>query len=1070
MKSKTVRVLTFLCALVLLSGIGAPAFAAQGDRQVVNVGFFEFKGYHELDADGRRSGYGYEYLQEMLDYTDWRYNYVGYDSSWSDMLQMLQDGEIDLVTSATKTAAREALFDYSDLPIGISSAILTVRAGNTRFSAADYAGWNGMHVGMLTGNSRNDSFAAFAAAHGFSYEQVLYATPEALTGALADGVLDAAVTSNLRRTDGEWILAEFDAKPFYIIVKKGNAELLAQVNAALSQLNAASPGLTNELFAKYYASDTGGKVAYTAEERSFIERCGQDGTVFRAIIDPGRAPYSYNGGDGAVTGILADLCAEIFDRTGLRVEFLKPADRAEYLSLLAGGTVDLCCDCADDDTAAEDAGWILTSPYYSITVSQVTLKSFSGAAENIAIIGGGLVDEATVSLQPGWTVQRFATVAQCLGALHSGDADAVLLLTETARQTVADDERNRLIYTVLPGVSSDVCIGVSVRQNAMLSSIVQKALLSVDEAQAASIAMPYTFSEARGQTFVGILYDNPGLIVGAALVLFVILGLVLIAVSMRKEQRVQARANAALSEAVGQARHANEAKSRFLSQMSHEIRTPLNAIVGLTALARGNSGDPARVDDYLHKIEGASQMLLGLINEVLDMAAIENGKMKIDHAKFDVRTVLDSLSSIYYEQCRQKNVRFQLSVDLQDESFLGDSRRISQILANLLSNAVKFTGPGGSVSMSVCENRREGATAWLKFVVCDTGTGMTRSMIERLFLPFEQESTQSARKYGGSGLGLSITKNLVSLMNGSIEVQSEKDVGTTFTVQLPLECCGDSRAPARRKIRNLRALVVDDDREALAYAALLLQRMGVCCDTADSGEAAVEAVRRHKQAGEPYGACIIDWKMPAMSGIELTRGIRAIAGSDPLIIIASAYDVGDIGDEAKAAGADALAAKPLFQSTLFDLLAPIAGKSAGGAADGRYDFSGRRLLVAEDNDLNREVDRGIFDMVKMQADYAVDGEQAVAMFVSSPPGTYDAILMDIQMPGMDGYEATRRIRASAHPEAKTIPIFAMTANAFLEDVSASLACGMDGHIAKPIDTGKLFETLRAAVSKREDAR
>ena len=528
------------------------------------------------------------------------------------------------------------------------------------------------------------------------------------------------------------------------------------------------------------------------------------------------------------------------------------------------------------------------------------------------------------------------------------------------------------------------------------------------------------------------------------------------------------RKRKALEDALEAANKATVAKSEFLSRMSHEIRTPMNAIVGLNAIARNHISEPVKVEDYLGKIDASAKVLLNIINDVLDMSAIASNKLKIAKVEFDLKAVLNAISTIYYTQCEQKGVRFIMDVDVKNELLIGDSLRVNQILMNLVSNAFKFTDRGGTIAVRVKEDRREEDTVFLQFQVSDTGVGMGPEMLKRLFKPFEQESASTAKKYGGSGLGLSISKNLVSLLRGDIAVESEKGKGTTFTVELPFKTTGRSSEPIdTEKLKKVRMLVVDDEKSAREYTGMLLERIGVKYDLAISGVEALEKIRAAKATGKNYNMCLLDWKMPGLDGVAVTKEMRKIVPAGMMIIIASSYDTSEMEDEAINAGADMLVSKPLFQSTIFNLLVQMLGGEFGLRAMpfSSYDFTGHRALLVEDNPINSLVARELLRMVKLDCDLAENGKEAVDKFNTTAPGTYDLILMDIQMPIMDGYEATRAIRALPRPDGKTIPIFAMTADAFTEDVSSALASGMNGHLAKPIDVAKLYTTVAGVIWK-----
>ena len=436
-------------------------------------------------------------------------------------------------------------------------------------------------------------------------------------------------------------------------------------------------------------------------------------------------------------------------------------------------------------------------------------------------------------------------------------------------------------------------------------------------------------------------FRYPFIVIGFLVVAVIIMMQALMMLRKRNYRRLEEK-NGQLAEAVAQANHANQAKSQFLARMSHEIRTPMNAIVGLTELARHHKEEPVQITEYLDKIETSSKVLLGIINDVLDMSAIESNKLKIAQKPFWIREILKSIYTVYSTQCKQKGIAFVMDVDdMKNNCLRGDGLRLNQVLLNLISNAYKFTPEGGRITVTVKELSKQGEKIYYKFTVADTGEGMSEEMLGRLFLPFEQEGADTAQKHGGSGLGLSIAKNLVELMGGSISCQSEKGKGTMFTVSIPF--------------------LLDED-----------------------------VTEAHQD---------IDEKQETL---ELDR---------------------------------------------------------------RYDFAGRKVLLVEDTEMNAEIANELLSLVNMNVDHVWNGKEAVELFSTAEPGTYAAVLMDVQMPVMNGYEAASAIRALNHPDAATIPIYAMTANAFTEDVSAALNAGMNGHIAKPIDTEILYETLRKAIGE-----
>ena len=525
--------------------------------------------------------------------------------------------------------------------------------------------------------------------------------------------------------------------------------------------------------------------------------------------------------------------------------------------------------------------------------------------------------------------------------------------------------------------------------------------------------------------------------------------------------------NQALSEAVRAAETANRAKSTFLSNMSHDIRTPMNAIIGFTTLAVSNIDDKKRVRDYLGKILSSSNHLLSLINDILDMSRIESGKIHLEETEVSLSDVLHDLKTIISGQIYAKQLDLYMdAMDVKDEDVYCDKTRLNQVLLNLLSNAVKFTPAGGTVSVRLKQFPGTVKDSGLYEIrVKDNGIGMSTEFVKKIFSPFERERTSTVSRTQGTGLGMAITKNIVDMMGGTIEVQTEQGKGTEFIVRLPFRIHFKQHHTEKiAELEGLKALVVDDDFNTCDSVTKMLVRIGMRSEWTLSGKEAVLRARQSMELGDAFHAYIIDWRLPDMNGIEVTRQIRSL-GDDTPIIILTAYDWSDIEVEARAAGVTAFCSKPMFMSDIRDTLMIAIGQMQAEAEDTSHlaagsDFRGRCILLVEDNELNSEITVEILNGYGCQVDTAVNGAEAVKKIKNSNPGDYDLVLMDVQMPVMNGYEATRQIRALNDPALAGITILAMTANAFDEDKKKALECGMDGFLTKPIVIEELIGVLQ----------
>ncbi|SNU05828.1 PAS domain S-box-containing protein [Lachnospiraceae bacterium] len=529
------------------------------------------------------------------------------------------------------------------------------------------------------------------------------------------------------------------------------------------------------------------------------------------------------------------------------------------------------------------------------------------------------------------------------------------------------------------------------------------------------------------------------------------------------EMREEMAKNQALGEALEAAEEANKSKTAFLSNMSHEIRTPMNAIIGLDSLAlRKETLDP-ETREYLEKIGGSARHLLGLINDILDMSRIESGKMVLRNEIFSFRSFLEQINMMVMTQCSDKGLKYECKVfGGVSDSYIGDDMKLKQVLINILSNAIKFTDAPGEVTMVVERVAVYEDKSTIKFLIKDTGIGMDESFIPKVFDTFEQENNGRTNKYGSTGLGMAITKNIVEIMNGSISVESKKGVGTEFTVIVTLKNCDqESVASLFINPNDMFVLVVDDEEIAAEHARIVLDEAGIKADTCQDGNTALHMLEVQHTKHNPYNLVLLDWKMPDMDGIEVAKEIRKLYSSETTIIILTSFNWDEIMDEALHIGVDSFLAKPLFASNVIGEFERVARKNnmALFQEKQRVELVDRNILLAEDVLINAEIMKELLRTKGARIDHAENGRIALDMFAASDINHYDAIVMDIRMPEMDGLESAERIRSLDRSDAATIPIIAMTANAFDEDVQRSLQVGMNAHLSKPVDPEMLYQTL-----------
>lgn len=1066
------------CILTVSFIINISLVPVSGAENKIRVGFFKFSGYHEISADGTRSGYGYDFFQKIGALDDWTFDYSGYDLSYSDNLDMLERGELDVVTSASKTPEREKMFLFSDEPIGTNATIFTVKAGNTNVIAKEYSTYNGLKIGMLKGNSKNDNFYNFSLSHGFKYDPVYFDTEDELSRELQSGNVDGIVSGSLRSLHNEWLIESMNESDFYVVVNKNNEQLMKRINNAIHELDLKEPDWRNVLNRKYYSLDTKGSVMLDSEERDYLREFISSGRKLKVLVNPEMAPYSYFE-NGEAKGIFPAIFRKFADKNHIDYEFIKTQSHEEYHRVRKSGTADIVLDFNDTFYNAEEEGYKLTDTYLETDIARLIRKKHDGDIKKIGvIIHSDLLRSYIEGIYAPEDIINYTSMDECIDAVNDGSIDAAVMCAYTAARITRNDVKNRYSYALMGDLAMSYCMGVSNRESHLLISVLNKEIVGLGaESRSAIIMKEADLRSSDGDhSLVDFLYVNP--VYGMAALLFIslfaIVCIVLITrlnaqktlkkkieeVSRKYEIKEQE-----LSEALVMADQANRAKTTFLNNMSHDIRTPMNAIIGFTALASAHLDNTERAKDYLSKIAQSSDHLLSLINDVLDMSRIESGNVHIEEKPENLAEILHGLRNIIQADIHAKHLELFIdTVDVSNENICCDKLRLNQILLNLLSNAIKFTEPGGTITLRVTQkpSKKEHCGVY-EFLVKDTGIGMSPKFAKTIFEPFTRERTSTVSGIQGTGLGMSITKNIVDMMKGTISVNSQPGKGTEFVVELEFSLHGETLELSElTELRGKRSLVVDDDVISCQSVSKMLREMGLRSEWTMYGKEAVVRTEEALDMGDPYEVYIIDWSMPDMNGIETVRRIRRVIGNEAPIILLSAYDWSDVEDEAYKAGVTDFISKPLFASDLHYVLERTVNNTDKEEVNEikETDFKGKRILLAEDNELNREIAVEILGNMGFSVDSAENGKEAYEAVRDSQPGYYDLVLMDIQMPVMDGYEATEKIRGLDNDELSNIPIIAMTANAFEEDRLKAIESGMNDHLAKPIDMAKLTELLK----------
>ena len=1059
-----------LSLLLLLSAVlPVKAAAETASAKVVRVGSFEDT-FNYVNEKGARKGYGYELLETLSGYTGWQFEYVTCD--WSDCFEKLKNGEIDIIGGISYTEDRTQEMLFSDEPMGVEKYYLYADLSRADISASDFKTLNGKKIGVLMGTEPEVMLAEWEEKYGLKTEHVNISNNEDVKQKLANHEIDCFVSleESFWAERGISTITRVGESGIYYAINKNRPDIKEELDDAMRALDEAVPFYTADLYKRYFSMDY--TPILTGEEKAWLRK---HGAIRMGFLASDSGVSTFDPATGEFTGVITDyiqFAADCLGNQELEFQLVGYDSKEAELDALKSGEIDMIFHCDQNPNLAEEYHFACTNTTWTSNLMAVTNKQHfnENNVNRIAVPQNKLsLKKYLAFYYPQWEIVDCDTQEDAARLVKDGQADC--FVTGISSENKYSKKYSFYSVPLVNPVRS--CFAVN-SGNRSLLSILNKTIKAMPVNMLAGALAMYK-SSARKVTLSDFIKDNffKVMLISSIAVAVVLLTILMLLQKARKAEAAARKAasdtqelNAKLQVAVEKAESANRAKSTFLSNMSHDIRTPMNAIIGFTTLALSNIDDTDRVKDYLAKTLASSNHLLSLINDVLDMSRIESGKIHLEEVKVNLSDVLHDLKTIVSGQIYAKQLELYMdAMDVTDEDVYCDKTRLNQILLNLLSNAIKFTPAGGTVSVRVRQlaGKVRGCGQY-EFRIKDNGIGMSQEFAQKIFEPFERERTSTVSRIQGTGLGMAITKNIVDMMGGTIEVQTAQGKGTEFTVCVPMRAQTEQRPVEKiTELEGLKALVVDDDFNTCDSVTKMLVKVGMRAEWTLSGKEAVLRARQSIEMSDVYHAYIIDWRLPDMNGIEVTRQIRSLHDDTPIIIL-TAYDWSDIEVEAKAAGVTAFCSKPMFMSDLRETLMSALGQKSADAVQGllpekNADFKGKHILLVEDNELNREIAQEILREYGFLVDSAENGAVAVEKVSTAAPGSYDLVLMDVQMPIMDGYTATRKIRALDDPARAKLPILAMTANAFDEDRRNALESGMNGFLSKPIVIDDLMQEL-----------
>ena len=1070
-----------LCLAIIFTLFPVPVAAKETKTEtktkskVVRVGWYE-DSYHISGENGKRSGYGYEYEQAVAAYTGWKYEYVKGD--WAELLEKLQNGEIDMMAALSYTDERAKTMLFSDLPMGQEKYYLYADLTHTNISPSDLSTLNGKRIVVMEKSVQGTEFAEWEEKNNVKTKHIDMDSFEKAKDLAEKQEIDGVISTETPAwvEAGMSAIAVIGGSDIYYGINKNRPDLKDEMDSAMRKMESDKPFYADELYQRYLSAQS--VAVLSTEEKNWLK---QHGEIRIGYLRNDAGVSTIDSESGNPVGVIndyVDYAKDCLENSTLKFELKGYDSQKEQIEALKNGKIDMIFHASQNPYASEKTGLALSNTVWTENMVAVTGKSSFDENEknSVAIAKDDLILKWFVSYYyPEWKIHEYDSEEDVEKAVRNGKTDCYLKGSNQVMNN-SDEKKLHNVFLLQP---DNISFAIK-RGDAQLLSILNKTLKSMPTSKLTGALAMYD-NASKKVTLKDFIKDN---LLWVAIVFIVLLTLVLLVIlgALKKARNAELKARKAanqskelnkklkeshheLETALLRAESANSAKTTFLNNMSHDIRTPMNAIIGFTSLAASHVDNKEKVKEYLSKISTSSEHLLSLINDILDMSRIESGKVQINEKPLHLPELLHDIRTIVQPNIGSKQLDFLIdTVDVKDEDIVADKLRLTQVLLNILSNGIKFNKTGGTISLRI-RQLKSAPTGYgsYQFIIRDTGIGMKPEFMEHIFESFTREESSTVSGIQGTGLGMAITKNIVDMMGGTITVKSTEGQGSEFTVNLTFKLSGEKKSYGKiEQLQGLKVLVADDDTDTCLSISSMLTEIGMRSEWTVSGKEAVIRAKHSMEIGDEFYAYIIDWLMPDMNGIETVRRIRRVIGESRPIIILTAYDWADVEQEAREAGVTAFCEKPLFMSQLRELLLnPVAQEEKKESR--KVDHTGKRILLVEDNELNQEIAQTILEDAGFIIETACDGMAAVEKMKQAVPGQYSLILMDIQMPVMNGYEAARRIRELEDPEIATIPIVAMTANAFEEDKEKSFKAGMNGHLAKPVSVETLMDMIQRVI-------